>query len=102
MLAHIVYFTLKDKSQEAIDRLIDSGKEYLSGHPGTVFFAMGTLNKELDRPVNDKAFEVALHVVFDSKESHDVYQVHERHQAFIDANNENWEQVRVFDADVTE
>ena len=101
MLAHIVYFTLKDKSQEAIDRLIDSGKEFLSSHPGTVFFAMGSLNQELDRPVNDKDFEVALHVVFDSKDSHDAYQVHDRHNAFIEANNENWEKVRVFDADVS-
>ncbi|MEC9092475.1 MAG: Dabb family protein [Planctomycetota bacterium] len=101
MLAHIVFFTLKDTSEEAIDRLVDSGKEFLSGHPGTVFFAMGTLNPELDRPVNDREFQVALHVIFDSKESHDAYQVHPRHHQFIEANNDNWDNVRVFDSDAS-
>ena len=101
MLAHNVFFTLKDKSQAAIDTLVESGKTHLSGHPGTVFFAMGSLNPELDRPVNDREFDVALHVIFDTKESHDAYQVDERHQAFIDANNTNWETVRVFDSDVS-
>ena len=101
MLAHNVFFTLQDSSEEAINRLVDSGMEYLSGHPGTTFFAMGSLNQELDRPVNDREFDVALHVVFDSKESHDVYQVHPRHHQFIEANNENWENVRVFDSDVS-
>jgi hypothetical protein len=101
MLAHIVFFTLKDTSEEAIARLVDSGKEFLSGHPGTVFFAMGTLNPELDRPVNDREFQVALHVIFDSKESHDAYQVHPRHHQFIEANNDNWDNVRVFDSDAS-
>ena len=101
MLAHNVFFTLKDKSPEAIQTLVDSGKEFLSDHPGTVFFAMGSLNTELDRPVNDRQFEVALHVIFDSRESHDLYQVHQRHTDFIEANKENWEQVRVFDSDVS-
>ena len=101
MLAHNVFFTLKDKSPEAIQTLVDSGKEFLSGHPGTVFFAMGSLNTELDRPVNDRQFEVALHVIFDSRESHDQYQVHQRHTDFIEANKDNWQQVRVFDSDVS-
>lgn len=101
LLAHNVFFKLKDSSSAAIDKLVASGKEHLSGHPGTVFFAMGGLNPELDRPVNDRDFDVALHVIFDSKESHDAYQVHQRHTDFIEANNENWEQVRVFDSDVS-
>ena len=101
MLAHNVFFTLKDSSDEAIDRLVASGKEHLSGHPGTVFFAMGGLNQELNREVNDREFHVALHTIFDSKESHDAYQVHQRHYDFIDANKDNWEKVRVFDSDVS-
>lgn len=102
MLAHNVFFTLKDSSSESIDTLIASGKEYLSGHPGTVFFAIGSLNPDLDRPVNDVAFQVALHVVFDSKESHDRYQVDQRHLDFIEKNKASWEQVRVFDSDVSQ
>lgn len=101
MLAHNVFFTLKDKSQQAIDSLVASGKTYLANHAGTVFFAMGSLNTELDRPVNDREFDVALHVIFESKAAHDEYQVHERHNAFIDANKDNWDKVRVFDSDVS-
>lgn len=101
MLAHNVYFSLKDKSETAIQTLIDSGKEFLSGHPGTVFFAIGKLNPDLDRPVNDREFDVALHVVFESRESHDAYQIDQRHKSFIDANSDNWATVRVFDSDVT-
>lgn len=101
MLAHNVFFSLKDKSEAAVEQLVESGKKYLAGHPGEVFFAIGTLNRELDRPVNDLEFDVALHVIFDSKESHDIYQVDSRHQEFIEANRDNWERVRVFDSDVS-
>jgi len=99
MLAHIVFFTLKDGSENACQRLVASGKEYLAGHPGEVFFAIGTLNPELSRPVNDRDFHVALHVVFATKADHDAYQLDERHLKFIEENKPNWEKVRVFDSD---
>ncbi|MCA9050043.1 MAG: Dabb family protein, partial [Planctomycetaceae bacterium] len=53
---------------------------------------------EFERPVNDREFHVALHVVFDTKESHDVYQTSESHLKFIELGKPNWKQVRVFDA----
>jgi hypothetical protein len=99
MLAHIVYFTLKDSSPEAIDKMVDACRKYLSDHPGTVHFSAGTRAKEYERPVNDQDFHVALHVIFDSRESHDAYQVAPRHHQFIDENKPNWAKVRVFDAD---
>jgi hypothetical protein len=100
MLAHSVFFSLNDKSPAAIQAMVDACKKYLTDHPGVVFFAAGTLNHELNRPVNDLGFDVALHVVFDSKAAHDAYQVAPRHQQFIQENKPNWKQVRVFDADV--
>ena len=99
MLAHIVFFTLKDNSPEATQTFLESGKKYLSGHPGEVFFAMGTLNQELNREVNDRDFDVSLHVAFDSKESQDAYQTAEKHIAFIEENKDKWANVRVFDSD---
>ena len=99
-LAHMVYFTLRDRSPEAVDQMVAACGEYLSGHPGTVFFAAGTLNPALQRPVNVRDFDVALHVVFASQADHDRYQVSERHQKFIEENRDNWSQVRVFDSDV--
>ena len=101
-LAHMVYFKLKDDSDEAIERLVAACREHLSGHPGTRLFAAGTLAADLDRPVNDRQFDVALQLVFESREAHDQYQQSARHQQFIAENKENWETVRVFDANVGE
>ena len=98
ILAHCVYFTLHDNSAAAKENLLAACKKYLTGHPGVVFYAAGTLVAELDRPVNDRDFDVALQVVFDSKESHDLYQKSERHQAFLAENKAGWKKVRVFDA----
>ena len=100
MLAHNVYFSLNDNSAAAIEKLVAACEKYLTGHPGTVFFAAGTLAAELDRPVNDRDFDVALQVVFDSMASHDKYQKADRHLAFVAENNDNWKKVRVFDANV--
>ncbi|MBC8350697.1 MAG: Dabb family protein [Planctomycetes bacterium] len=100
MLGHMVYFTLKDNSEEASRRLIDSCKEHLSGHPGTVLFAAGTRVPDLDREVNDKEFHVALQLVFENREAQDNYQVHQRHETFIETNRDSWAKVRVFDSDL--
>ena len=98
MLAHNVYFSLKDNSAQAKRRLVDACKKYLAKHPGTVFFAAGTLAEELDRPVNDRDFDVGLHLVFKNKEAHDKYQEAPLHNQFIEENKENWKKVRVFDS----
>jgi hypothetical protein len=100
MLSHMVYFTLKDRSPAAIEKMVAACHKYLNNHPGTVFFAAGTLAKEYNRPVNQTDYDIALNVVFDSREAHDAYQTAPRHQQFIDENKPNWERVRVFDADV--
>jgi hypothetical protein len=98
MLAHNVFFTLKDRSPEAKKRLVDACKKYLSKHPGTVFFAAGTLCEELDRPVNDRDFDVGLHVIFKTKADQDRYQDAPLHLQFIAENKDNWSKVRVFDS----
>ena len=100
MLAHNVYFKLKDRSESARRALAGSCREYLTGHPGTVFFACGTLAEALNREVNDREFDVALHIVFDSQASHDAYQDAPRHHSFVDANKGTWAKVRVFDSEV--
>ena len=98
MLSHMVYFTLKDSSDSACQKLVDACLQYLKPHSGIEFFAAGRLAPEFDRPVNDREFHVALHVVFDSKASHDVYQTSDNHLKFIELGKENWDKVRVFDA----
>jgi hypothetical protein len=100
-LAHMVYFKLKDSSATNRARLVAACKAYLSGHEGTVFFAAGTLAADLNREVNDRDFDVSLHIVFVNKAAHDKYQEHARHLKFIEENRANWEKVRVFDSYLT-
>jgi hypothetical protein len=98
MLAHNVYFTLKEDSDAGRKKLIAACKKYLVKHPGVLFFAVGTLAAELNRPVNDRNFDVALHIVFASQADHDRYQVAPEHLRFIEENKADWKQVRVFDS----
>jgi Stress responsive A/B Barrel Domain len=97
-LAHMVYFKLKDNSGGARAKLVAACKLYLTGHEGTVSFATGTLAGDLKREVNDRDFDVSLHLVFANKAAHDKYQDHPRHLKFVEENKENWEKVRVFDS----
>ena len=101
MLGHMVYFTLKDKSPANVEKMLQACRKYLTGHPGTKFFAVGTLVPDLTRPVNQLDFDVALQLIFDSREAHDTYQVAPRHVQFIEENKANWEKVRVYDANVS-
>ena len=97
-LAHMVYFSLKDNSPAAIERLLAACRKYLFDHPGALYAAAGTLCESLSREVNVRDWDVAWHIVFDSKASHDQYQAAERHIQFVKENKENWKQVRVFDS----
>jgi hypothetical protein len=98
LLSHDVFFSLEDNSPAARKKLVDACKKYLSNHPGTVFFSAGVLADDLKREVNDRDFDVALHIVFKDKASHDRYQDADAHRKFIAENKDNWKKVRVFDS----
>lgn len=97
MHLHNVYFSLKDASPKAVQSLIDDCTTYLSSQAGVVSFSCGVLESELDRPVNDRDFDVSLHILFETRADHDAYQTEEQHQIFIERNKDNWATVRVFD-----
>ena len=99
-LSHAVYFTLKNRTPEATAKLVASCQQHLTGHPGTVFFSAGTCAAEYDREVNDRDYDVALTIVFESHAAHDVYQTAPRHEQFIAENATDWAKVRVFDANL--
>jgi hypothetical protein len=100
MIVHNVFFTLFDTSAAARQKLVEACRKYLSGHPGEVYFSAGVLCDALARPVNDRKFDVGLHVVFSSMADHDAYQQDPRHLRFIEENKATWKKVRVFDSDV--
>jgi hypothetical protein len=99
MLAHNVFFSLHDNGPAAVAALVGDCHKYLAGHPGAVFYAAGTLS-DVDRPVSDRDYDVALHVVFADRAALEAYMVAPRHQEFIARNKANWKRVRVFDSDV--
>lgn len=99
-LAHIVFFTLADDTQQNRETLVAACNKYLSDHDGTVYFSAGVINEDLDREVNDREFDVALHLIFESRKAHDTYQTHAQHLKFIEENKHLWSAVRVFDSNV--
>jgi quinol monooxygenase YgiN len=99
MLAHMVYFSLQNPQQDR-EKFIAACHKHLSGHPGVVFYAAGTCATQYMRDVNDRDFDVALQLVFQSHEAHDVYQSSARHEQFIAECRPLWKSVRVFDAEV--
>ena len=99
-LAHDVFFSLNDNSPAKINELVEACKQYLTDHPGLESFAVGTLNRELRRSVNDLGYDVSLHLIFVDRAAHDAYQIAPRHNQFIEQQQPNWKQVRVFDSDL--
>ncbi len=97
-LAHNVFFKCKDDSPAKVAELLAACKKYLNVQPGIVFFAAGTLVRDLDRDVNDRNWDVGLHLVFVDKAAHDRYQDDATHNEFIEKMKPNWAGVRVFDS----
>lgn len=58
-LAHTVYFDLKVSSEQSQAALIRACREKLAKIEGITYFAVGRLAPELQRPVNDRDFDVA-------------------------------------------
>jgi hypothetical protein len=97
-VAHNVFFKQTDNSPAKVAELVEACHKYLNVQPGIVFFAAGPVCADLDRPVNDRDWDVGLHLVFDSKASHDAYQDDPTHNKFIAEQKGNWAKVRVFDS----
>ena len=100
MIGHMVFFTLKDSNTANRQKLVDACKKYLDKHEGVVHFSSGALAEEFKREVNDRDWDVALHLVFKDKAAHDKYQDHPRHMDFINENKDTWKKVRVFDSTI--
>ena len=97
-LAHLVFFTLKDRTAAARDAFVAICRKHLADHPGTVQFSAGSRGESYTRPVNDQDFDVALIVVFETEADHEAYQNSPRHKQFLAEASDQWAKVRVFDA----
>jgi len=102
---HDIYITLKDKSPENAQRQLELGRKYLTNHPGELSFSATVLAHNLTRHkqvaylFNEDDFDVAFHMIFSDRQSHDAYQVSDAHvNHFIPESNPNWVKIRVFDS----
>jgi hypothetical protein len=83
MFSHVVIFWTDPANPKAAEELIAGAKKYLSTLPGIVHFHVGRMAPS-HRPVVDQTYQVALNVVFDSKQAQDNYQVHPLHLEFVE------------------
>jgi len=97
-LAHMVFFTLAESNDANRTKLVAGCKKYLDGHEGVEYFSVGVRAAEYDRPVNDRDYDVALHLVFKTAQDQDAYQTHPRHVQFVEECKGLWKKVRVFDS----
>ena len=98
-LAHMVFFALKEHTKEAREAFVALCTKYLSGHEGVSYFSVGTIAEDaIEANVGVRDFDVALHLVFDSKESKEAYLKSKRHDGFVAAIKEPLAGVRVFDS----
>jgi len=100
LLAHNVFFSLKDNSPETKKAMVDDSHKYLAPIPGIVFYAAGVVS-DVERDVVDRDYDVALHVVFNDKAAMEKYLAHPSHLEYVAKHQPNWKKVRVFDSFVS-
>ena len=99
MLVHTVLFWLcKDLDDAQISKFrmgLESLKEI--EHADSVI--IGRPASVAERPVCDGSYDFCLTVILKDVPAHDAYQAHEKHQDFIAAHKDQWQKVKVYDAD---
>ena len=96
MFSPVVIFWTDPANYAAADDLIAGGKKYLAPIPGVLQFHIGKMVGS-HRPVVDQSYQVALNLVFPSKQAQDDYQVHPEHLKFIAECKSLWTKVTVYD-----
>ncbi|MBI2947361.1 MAG: Dabb family protein [Verrucomicrobia bacterium] len=83
MFSHVVIFWTDPAKEKAVETLMAGAERYLKSIPGIIHFHLGRMATS-HRPVVDQTYQVALNVVFTSKQAQDDYQVHPAHVAFVE------------------
>lgn len=96
-IIHDVYFSLKESNAENRQKLVDACKKLLTGHENASNFSVGVVSDALKRPVNDRDWDVGLHITFKNKAAHDTYSDSPRHKEFVEGIKGMMSKVRVFD-----
>jgi len=83
MFSHIVIFWTNPAQPNAADELVAGANKYLKDIPGVLQFHVGKMSPS-PRPVVDQSYQVALNLVFPSKQAEQAYQVHPQHIEFVE------------------
>lgn len=94
---HNLYFSLKDKSEENIQKFTKICVEYLAPHPGIQQFTTGGLT-DIKRDVSVRNFEVGVSIIYESKEAYDEYLKSKLHDGFFTATAGMIDNTYIFDS----
>ena|SRR5271165_4122992 len=83
MFSHVVIFWTDPSIPNAADELVRGAEKYLRPIPGALHFHVGKMVPS-HRPVVDQSYQVALNIIFASKQAQDDYQVHPSHIEFVE------------------
>ncbi len=83
MFSHTVIFWTDPAQPEAAGELLAACDQYLKRIPGISHYHAGKMVGSA-RPVVDQSYQVALNVVFPTKQAQDEYQVHPLHLEFVE------------------
>lgn len=83
MLSHVVIFWTHPDNPAAAEELLAGIEHYLRPIPGALFFHAGRMAAS-HRPVVEQSYQVALNIIFPSREVEKVYQDHPQHIEFIE------------------
>jgi hypothetical protein len=83
MFSHVVIFWTDPANPTAADELLAGCEKYLRPIPGVIQFHAGRMVGS-HRPVVEQSYQIALNLIFPSKEAQDEYQVHPLHIEFVE------------------
>jgi len=83
MFSHIVVFWIHPANPNAADELLAGANQLLKNIPGVIQFHAGKMTPS-PRPVVEQSYQIALNLVFASKQAESAYQTHPQHVEFVE------------------
>ncbi len=97
MLVHSVYFWLRDGLSCGELEEFRAGLESLAAIPGVAALHIGAPAPTPPRPVVIADYTLGITALMDGMETHDAYQTHPLHLAFLKQFSPMWTRVQVYD-----
>ncbi|HVU09478.1 MAG TPA: Dabb family protein [Verrucomicrobiae bacterium] len=83
MFSHVVIFWTDSTKPDAVAEVIAGANQFLKTIPSITHFHVGKMSGS-HRPVVDQSYQVALNIIFTSKQAQDDYQIHPQHLEFVE------------------